>query len=661
MKRVKRIFAFMIAMICVMSMAKNPLISKAASSVDVLIMGEGGTFQIGGGTVDEWATSLEVGKSLENMNYSITADPVFFDSNRKFEGWLIGTIELLTDDQGNQYDAWVQLPNTSLMTTQDLCKYQVTADYASIEIKAQYAGDDEDYYTNVYLDMYGGEMDITRYDEEWNNITNTFTRIPVVESTSDWGITLRRDGSKIKDQTKNGWDFNAAPTKNGATFEGWIEFRQGDHGNLLISNKIYTTSEILDKVVPEYEVVFAAKWSDVAIEDYYKDDIANHFNTDDGTMVVTSAGDNGEQNIDNVCGICSMYHVGRTSLKEYFEDISFSIKSIEKQGSTFEGWTVIEYEMSEVIEVPYGTKPNIGDPNIQLVFGGTCIDYDTGAYTDTWLSLFNYYEYPNKMTNEEIMNLDGRKNHYFMANWKEATASTEPSKNEMIFVDEDTLKSVTTEVEKLVTAIRSGQVTSEMRKVYSDELINAIADAIKSGNTISTEIVTNVVSENQVNATVLDEIKKSLGENGKIAQYLDLTIMIKSVSPDGTEKELGTLKELEKEITFTIVIPKNLIKEGRGFFVLRNHEGKVDKLTLSKNTDDTYSFKTGEFSTYALAYEDGTSTNSDSKDSNTSSNVSQTGNSNIPQTGDSGVLMYGVVMVLALAMVIFSKKAFLNR
>lgn len=53
-------------------------------------------------------------------------------------------------------------------------------------------------------------------------------------------------------------------------------------------------------------------------------------------------------------------------------------------------------------------------------------------------------------------------------------------------------------------------------------------------------------------------------------------------------------------MTFKVAIPENLKKEGCKFYVLRYHDGKVDKLAVSE--DGT--FKTEKFSSYMLVYED---------------------------------------------------------
>ena len=95
-----------------------------------------------------------------------------------------------------------------------------------------------------------------------------------------------------------------------------------------------------------------------------------------------------------------------------------------------------------------------------------------------------------------------------------------------------------------------------------------------------------------------------LGFINKVAQYFDLSVVIKSVQADGQKKDLGNLNELNNKISFTVMIPEDLEEEGRTFYVIRVHNGKTDKLDVTKNADGTYSFETDRFSTYALAYED---------------------------------------------------------
>lgn len=65
------------------------------------------------------------------------------------------------------------------------------------------------------------------------------------------------------------------------------------------------------------------------------------------------------------------------------------------------------------------------------------------------------------------------------------------------------------------------------------------------------------------------------------------------------DKNEGLISETDDKLTFKVAIPENLKKDGRKFYVLRAHDGKVEKLPV--NEDGT--FETDKFSSYMLVYE----------------------------------------------------------
>lgn len=76
------------------------------------------------------------------------------------------------------------------------------------------------------------------------------------------------------------------------------------------------------------------------------------------------------------------------------------------------------------------------------------------------------------------------------------------------------------------------------------------------------------------------------------------------------DKNEGLITQTTKGLTFKVAIPESLKKEGRQFYVLRLHDGKIDKLEVS--TEGT--FITDKFSSYMLVYEDvATPTTSETK------------------------------------------------
>lgn len=142
--------------------------------------------------------------------------------------------------------------------------------------------------------------------------------------------------------------------------------------------------------------------------------------------------------------------------------------------------------------------------------------------------------------------------------------------------------------------INKKEVTS-----VSGETVANIKNAIDKGQVISTEVQVTPVKETEVSAQDKKVLEDHIDENANIAQYLDINILVKA-----EDQVIGEVNELNEEITFTVAIPEDLMKEGRTFYVIRVHDGKAETLDTVENEDGTLTFKTDKFSTYALAYED---------------------------------------------------------
>ena len=138
------------------------------------------------------------------------------------------------------------------------------------------------------------------------------------------------------------------------------------------------------------------------------------------------------------------------------------------------------------------------------------------------------------------------------------------------------------------------EVTSVNQKTAEN-----IKQAINNGEVVSTEVQVKPVEASQVDAQDKKVIEDYIDEKTNIAQYIDISVVIKA-----DNAVIGEVNELNKEVTFTVAIPEDLMKEGRTFYVIRVHDGKAEKLDTVENEDGTLTFKTDKFSTYALAYED---------------------------------------------------------
>lgn len=172
-------------------------------------------------------------------------------------------------------------------------------------------------------------------------------------------------------------------------------------------------------------------------------------------------------------------------------------------------------------------------------------------------------------------------------------------------VDEDLQEAIEKEAEKIIENILKDEVSED---AISERTVENVKKAQENGEGIITEVIIDKLDESKVDTVVKEALGKALAElvkdtqgaETKIAQYLDLTVLLKTASG----QKLGTINKLSKEMTFTIAVPDELVKEGRIFVILRMHEGETTVLETIKNSDGTLSFKTDRFSTYALAYVD---------------------------------------------------------
>ncbi len=102
------------------------------------------------------------------------------------------------------------------------------------------------------------------------------------------------------------------------------------------------------------------------------------------------------------------------------------------------------------------------------------------------------------------------------------------------------------------------------------------------------------------NTDTIDKETKSIMQK-KIGyrpiSYFDFLVMKTS---NGTS---SVISNTPAELEVVIRIPEKYRKQGRKFFIIRNHNGVVDVLKDVGEDSDTITFRTNKFSEYALAYE----------------------------------------------------------
>ena len=91
-----------------------------------------------------------------------------------------------------------------------------------------------------------------------------------------------------------------------------------------------------------------------------------------------------------------------------------------------------------------------------------------------------------------------------------------------------------------------------------------------------------------------------------VVGYFDVSVLLKNTL---TNETISNISELASPIELTVALPSELqtVSEGytRAFYVIREHNGKVELLETSLASDGkSLTFETDKFSTYALTYVD---------------------------------------------------------
>ena len=237
---------------------------------------------------------------------------------------------------------------------------------------------------------------------------------------------------------------------------------------------------------------------------------------------------------------------------------------------------------------------------------------------------------------------------------------------------------------------REGYIFSKWDKSFDKVKDNLVVTAVYREKTNQKGEVEKTTTENNVGNAAInntgDELKNIIDltqdEKNSIESGLNLFIyfdvqdisntvstedkaLINDVLTDGTEVgmylDVNLFKQLEGEnkikitetngkIIISFVIPENLRKEGRTFYMVRVHNGVPTILTSTCN-GNTITFETDRFSTYALVYAEQVG-------------EVNTNNSGNPKTGDSimiNVTLLGLSVIGLTVIGINRKKLFINK
>lgn len=254
-----------------------------SQTINVEFTGNGGNFsfkEIGSDEAGEPREyySVQLSKDAANKSIGAALNSITggtYWTERTFKGWQ-PMVERTVQDGDASWIDWVAEGET-LYSNTDVLKYEPTE---NTMMKAVWEGDDAEYYSTVRFHAYDGIFVYNEVHYEDNQ------KKTIKQEVGDWndklkeGAHMSSDPATIRDQTGAYFEWVSDPVKeNGADFEGWMKFKltQIEHEDGVedkfeyLEGNYLTTDAALNEVVADDDIVYVAKWSDMEVEDYFKE------------------------------------------------------------------------------------------------------------------------------------------------------------------------------------------------------------------------------------------------------------------------------------------------------------------------------------------------------------------------------------------------------
>ncbi len=208
------------------------------------------------------------------------------------------------------------------------------------------------------------------------------------------------------------------PVLDGGSFEGWMEFEytatsaKSGHYSRISGDTLYTTEQLLSEVMPEHDVVYVAKWSEIPMEDYYTSEIKTGDTATAGSFSFSSNG--GQIHFKEPAEeYDSTYYTYWLELGQTLHDVMGTdtwaqLISVEKEGAVFTGWTIYEGEAI------YWASESAEMEGIEEFL------YYADGEDKTYIIIKNCSIYGSNVSTEEMCSLDFKdRSYYAVANWEE--------------------------------------------------------------------------------------------------------------------------------------------------------------------------------------------------------------------------------------------------
>lgn len=303
-------------------------------SYNVIVFANGGTINVNDESLDEWFVNLAADQTLDTQGQNFSVE---YWTDRNLEGWQVYEWGLVEDEDGS-YGDWIPMED-EFYSTDELLAAKLPAQ--DLKIEAVWEGLHEDYYTDVDFDMFGGELEVS-YDV-WGP-----SETKIVDY---WWEEMKEsdlyNGATVGDQLEeSGAEFIGDPFKEGANFEGWLKFfvytiGDDEYEYELEAETVYTTEQIMAQAVPEDDVLYAAKWSDMDISDYFAEPVSVRISTMEGQVRITTV-----DGIQPEADTWQEYFSEGDKIGDYIEDIMLIT---DDENLVFAGWDLWNTEEECVV------------------------------------------------------------------------------------------------------------------------------------------------------------------------------------------------------------------------------------------------------------------------------------------------------------------------
>lgn len=128
-----------------------------------------------------------------------------------------------------------------------------------------------------------------------------------------------------------------------------------------------------------------------------------------------------------------------------------------------------------------------------------------------------------------------------------------------------------------------------------DDIKNTLLTQEEINNGSSFDIELHINEDANISSEVTEKFNSALGNNEKIGKYLDIE-MFKVIN--NSNVKVDTLNE---KIKITIEIPSELLDKAK-YYIIHNHNGKIEVLTDLDSADKTITFEVDKFSIFAISY-----------------------------------------------------------